>query len=249
VRPIVDALNKDLAEYRARGLLTVAFVGEYTAGKSTIISALTGRRDIAISADIATDRTTEYEWNGTHVIDTPGLFTERRDHDAITYDAIRRADLVAFCLTHQLFDSITVENFKKLAFDDGYRPKMLLVVNKMSAEAGHEPGSGAGLDHGSTCPTISRPTRLFVDVLDEPRVAVSRGCSALRRPESDKGERVAPRAPCRRHDQVRLDRRRLLKGRGCRIVHQLLWDNRRRCVAGDVSRDSPDGCLPNIFDL
>jgi uncharacterized protein YidB (DUF937 family) len=37
-----------------------------------------------------------------------------------------------------LFDSLTAENFKKLAYEKGYRWKMMLVINKMSDEAGEE---------------------------------------------------------------------------------------------------------------
>ena len=37
-----------------------------------------------------------------------------------------------------LFDSITVANFKKLAYEKGYRWKMMLLINKMSDEAGEE---------------------------------------------------------------------------------------------------------------
>ncbi|WP_322744777.1 GTPase [[Phormidium] sp. LEGE 05292] len=113
-------------------------MGQYSSGKSTIISALTGRRDIYIDADIATDKTTSYDWNGIKLIDTPGLFTERQDHDEITYDAINKSDLLVFCLTYMLFDSLTAENFKKLAYEKGYRWKMMLVINKMSDEAGEE---------------------------------------------------------------------------------------------------------------
>lgn len=127
-----------LKTYKQQGTLTVAFVGQYSAGKSTIISALTGRRDIHIDSDIATDKTTSYDWNGIKIIDTPGLFTDRTDHDEITYEAIARADLLVFCLTHMLFDTTTVENFKKLAYDKGYRWKIMLVINKMSAAAGDE---------------------------------------------------------------------------------------------------------------
>lgn len=101
-----------LQDYKQQGALTVAFIGQYSAGKSTIISALTGRRDIHIDADIATDATTPYDWNGIKIIDTPGLFTDRTDHDDITYEAIAKADLLVFCLTHMLFDTLTVENFK-----------------------------------------------------------------------------------------------------------------------------------------
>ena len=131
-------LREELKAHKEQGILTVAFVGQYSAGKSTIISALTGRRDIHIDADIATDKTASYDWNGIKLIDTPGLFTDRKDHDEITYEAIAKADLLIFCLTYMLFDAVTVENFKKLAYNEGYRWKMMLVVNKMSDEAGEE---------------------------------------------------------------------------------------------------------------
>ncbi|MBR8835180.1 MAG: 50S ribosome-binding GTPase [Stigonema ocellatum SAG 48.90 = DSM 106950] len=131
-------LREELKEYWEQGILTVAFVGQYNAGKSTTISALTGRRDIRIDSDIATDKTASYDWNSIKLIDTPGLFTDRIDHDEITYEAINKADLLVFCLTYMLFDSVTAENFKKLAYEKGYRWKMMLVINKMSDEAGEE---------------------------------------------------------------------------------------------------------------
>lgn len=135
---IRQKLRDGVKEYKQQGALTVALIGQYSAGKSTIVSALTGRRDIHIDADIATDKTTPYDWNGIQVIDTPGLFTDRHDHDEITYEALAKADLLVFCLTYMLFDTLTVENFKKLAYGKGYRWKMMLVVNKMSAAAGEE---------------------------------------------------------------------------------------------------------------
>ena len=104
-----DKFIKEINAFKERGFLTVAFVGEYSAGKSTIISALINRRDLKISADIATDSTTEYPWHGIKVIDTPGLWTERKDHDAITLDAISRADLLVYCLTYSLFDTTTLD--------------------------------------------------------------------------------------------------------------------------------------------
>jgi len=131
-------LREELKAHRENGILTVAFVGQYNAGKSTTISALTGRRDIRIDSDIATDKTANYDWNGIKLIDTPGLFTDRKDHGEITYEAINKADLLVFCLTYMLFDSVTAENFKKLAYEKGYRWKMMLVINKMSDEAGEE---------------------------------------------------------------------------------------------------------------
>ena len=144
---IRQKFRDDFKEYKQKGSLTVAFIGQYSAGKSTIISALTGRRDIHIDADIATDTTTPYDWNGIKIIDTPGLYTDRTDHDEITYEAIAKADLLVFCLTYMLFDTITIENFKTLAYDQGYRWKMMLVINKMSAEAGEEEQKIASYHH------------------------------------------------------------------------------------------------------
>lgn len=131
-------ISDQLKEYKAKGAINVAFVGQYNAGKSTMISALTGRRDIRIDSDIATDTTSAYDWNSIQIIDTPGLFTDRKDHDDITYEAIDKADLLVFSLTYMLFDSVTAKNFKYLAYEKGYRWKMMLVVNKMSNEAGEE---------------------------------------------------------------------------------------------------------------
>ena len=147
---IQDKFHQELQAYQQDGILSVAFIGQYSAGKSTIISALTGNRDIKIDADIATDKTTSYDWNGIKIIDTPGLFTDRKDHDEITYEAINKADLLVFCLTYMLFDSTTVENFKKLAYEKGYRWKMMLVINKMSDEAGEEAEKIANYRHSLT---------------------------------------------------------------------------------------------------
>jgi len=140
-------LRDEVKEYKQQGALTVAFIGQYSAGKSTLISALTGQRDIHIDADIATDKTASYDWNGIKVIDTPGLFTDRDDHDEITYETLAKADLLVFCLTYMLFDTLTVENFKKLAYNKGYRWKMMLAVNKMSAAAGEEDQKIASYRH------------------------------------------------------------------------------------------------------
>jgi ethanolamine utilization protein EutP (predicted NTPase) len=117
-------------------ILKVAFVGQYSSGKSTIVSALTGDKNIKIDADIATDHTTDYKWNDIILTDTPGLYTDRPEHDQITNEKIKESDLLVFCLTSDLFDNIILTNFKKLAFMDNYKNKMMLVVNKMSMESG-----------------------------------------------------------------------------------------------------------------
>lgn len=133
---ISEQIEKNLLELNNRSVLKLAFIGQYSAGKSSIISALTGNRHIKIDADISTDKAAEYHWNSILITDTPGLYTDRADHDSITYDAIRNSDLLIFVITSDLFDDIILNNFIKLAYQEGFRHKMKLVVNKMSMEPG-----------------------------------------------------------------------------------------------------------------
>lgn len=133
---IVESLAKDIEEIENQKLLTISFIGQYSSGKSTIISALTGNKSIKIDADIATDKTTDYAWNNVLLTDTPGLWTDRKDHDDITYKKIKESDLLIYCLTSDLFDDIILENFKKIAFEEKQKNKMMVVINKMSMESG-----------------------------------------------------------------------------------------------------------------
>lgn len=124
-------------------MLKVVFIGQYSAGKSTIVKMLTGNQDIIIDADITTGECTYYDWNGMQIADTPGIQTGyRKDHDLITYKAISQADLLIFVITNEGFDPVILENFKKIAYDlednsDGRNRglgkinEMILVVNKM----------------------------------------------------------------------------------------------------------------------
>lgn len=141
-RPEAEEYRKQLQietkTLRANPILRVAFVGQYSAGKSTIISALTGNRKIKIGSDITTDKATPYSWNGIEIMDTPGIGTERQDHDNVTYAAIEQADLLIFCTTHMLLDDHIIIHFRKLAYEKRYGDKMMLVFNKLSAEAGDD---------------------------------------------------------------------------------------------------------------
>ena len=116
--------------------IRVVFIGQYTAGKSTIIAALTADKTIKIDSDIATSITSDYTWNGVTLTDTPGLYTENKEHDERTIEMIKKSDLLVYCITSDLFNQYTHQDFKKWAFDIGYAGKMFLVINKMSKEAG-----------------------------------------------------------------------------------------------------------------
>ena len=117
--------------------LSIAFVGQHNAGKSTIISALTGNRQIKISSNVETDTTEKYSWGDVVLYDTPGLFAGvKTSHDEAAYKAIEESDLIVFCLTSSLFDDCLIGDFISLAYRRSYRNKIILVVNKMSQEDG-----------------------------------------------------------------------------------------------------------------
>lgn len=116
--------------------LTVAFVGQYNAGKSTIIRALTGKQDIPIDADVCTETVTAYDWEGISLLDTPGINAGYMDHDALTYRTIDRADLLVFVITSELFEDVIGKHFRDLAFERNKAREILLVVNKMGMDPG-----------------------------------------------------------------------------------------------------------------
>ncbi len=143
VDPKVNSLAREVDEVRISGLssdappLTIAFVGQYNAGKSTILRVLTGREDIIIDPDVCTDAVIAYDWNGVRLLDTPGVHAGYADHDEKTYAIIDRADLLVFVVTNELFDSTIGRHFRELAFGRGHARRMILVINKM----GQDPGS------------------------------------------------------------------------------------------------------------
>ena len=130
-------LKDKLKEIEDESRLKIAFVGQHNAGKSTIISALTGNRQIRISANVETDETAAFEWGSVILYDTPGLFAGvKTEHDESARKAINSADLLVFCITSSLFDDLLIQDFVTLAYKRAYKNKIILLVNKMSQEDG-----------------------------------------------------------------------------------------------------------------
>lgn len=135
VRSLVTRLPKSIMPEES--FISIVFAGQYSAGKSSILKAITGRSDIAVGAGIVTKDAHKYNWNGIEIVDTPGIHTQiRPDHDEVAYEAISRADLLVFVVTNELFDSNLSSHFRKLAFDRGKAHEMMVVVNKMGRCAG-----------------------------------------------------------------------------------------------------------------
>lgn len=136
-KELADLLNSELTNTKEREELRLAFVGQYSSGKSTIISALTGNKDIKIDANVATDVVSEYHWNNIVLLDTPGILAGKVEaHDQRTKEALEKSDLILYILTSQLFDNIVFNNFIDLAYNQRLADKMLIVINKMGMENG-----------------------------------------------------------------------------------------------------------------
>jgi len=113
------------------GKIKLVFVGQYSAGKSSIIKMLSGI-DTAIGAGITTGEAKVFDWNGMEIVDTPGIHTGlREDHDEITYDEIGHAALLVFVVTGEGFDPTIGAHFRKLAVEQKRGTSMVLVINKM----------------------------------------------------------------------------------------------------------------------
>src|SRR5690606_7024755 len=68
---IVKEFKNKLSDLQQKIKLEIAFVGQYSAGKSTIISAISGNKDIKIGQDITTDIPRAYSWGNILLVDTP----------------------------------------------------------------------------------------------------------------------------------------------------------------------------------
>lgn len=113
--------------------ISLVFAGQYSAGKSTILKALTGIKTIETGDGIVTQEAHSYEWNGMEVVDTPGIGTQvHPEHDAISFKAIAEADLLVYIVTHNLFDDLIGEDFRKLIIANDKAKETILIVNKMA---------------------------------------------------------------------------------------------------------------------
>lgn len=117
--------------------LKMAFVGQYNAGKSSLVKMLTGIEDIPIGSNVTTDKSKEYNYKGLHIVDTPGIRAiYSLAHDKEAFNAISKADLLVFVITNELFDDVLASEFRKLCFEQRRENEILLVINKSQSDAG-----------------------------------------------------------------------------------------------------------------
>lgn len=101
--PIVAAKMADIEKlYKEKIENTkpqIMFFGLYNAGKSSLLNELL-RDDVAKVADVpTTDHVDYYNWRGYTIADTPGVGAPI-EHEEVTNEAIRKADVVLFVMTN-----------------------------------------------------------------------------------------------------------------------------------------------------
>jgi len=136
IKKLVDDFQDFWQEYQQQKQLSIAFIGQYNAGKSTLIKALTGDESVRISAEICTDKVTEYAWQDVLLLDTPGIYAGNTEHDDITLERISKCDLLVFVVPNELFNPQGAAFFQTVANQMQRVGQMVLVVNKMSRESG-----------------------------------------------------------------------------------------------------------------
>jgi len=141
-RSAAQAINDKLTKANESRAPTIALVGQYNAGKSSLIKALTSA-DVAISGDIETAKARAFKWRGLNLVDTPGIKAGRPEHDEETESWLAKSDLLLFVITNELFDDVVGTYFRKLAYDQGRADLMMLVVNKIA----REPNGADALPH------------------------------------------------------------------------------------------------------
>lgn len=129
-----------IQSFRKENKLTISFIGQYNAGKSSLIVALTkavfDRRDkeiidneeklvdiykiqnkeIKVGPQVLTDKTEKYEFNDVLIIDTPGVYAGKKDHDSKTFEQILNSDLIVFVVSNQLFNEVGGNFFRQIAY-------------------------------------------------------------------------------------------------------------------------------------
>jgi len=139
------ALAQEFDQSRNRSeKIKIVVCGEYSAGKSSLIKALTGC-SVKCGEGQVTAKAEDFVYENMIITDTPGIkagSVDHADHDDKAYAAISAADLVLYVTGNTLFDDTLFKDFLRLAFDKGKADDMMLIVNKMECEAnGNTPDS------------------------------------------------------------------------------------------------------------
>lgn len=93
----IAILQKDLKQHIENNVLQIMLYGAYNAGKSTLINALLGREAARVNDIPTTDRVDQYDWDGFHLLDTPGINAPIA-HERTTEEQLKRSGVMVFVI-------------------------------------------------------------------------------------------------------------------------------------------------------
>lgn len=117
-------------------LFLLVVVGEFNAGKSAFINALTGERRMEEGVTPTTAKVTPVRYEDINIVDTPGTNAVIREHEEITAQYVPRADLVLFVTSADRPFTETERAFLEQIRDWG--KKVVVVINKVDILAGEK---------------------------------------------------------------------------------------------------------------
>jgi small GTP-binding protein len=110
-------------------LFLLVVVGEFNAGKSAFINALTGEKRMEEGVTPTTAQVTSVRYEDINIVDTPGTNAVIREHEEITSQFVPRADLVLFVTSADRPFTETERAFLEQIRDWG--KKVVVVINKV----------------------------------------------------------------------------------------------------------------------
>ena len=115
-------------------LFLLVVVGEFNAGKSAFINALTGQRLMEEGVTPTTAKVTPVRYEDIQIVDTPGTNAVIREHEQITSGYVPRADMVLFVTSADRPFTETERAFLEQIRDWG--KKVVVVINKVDILSG-----------------------------------------------------------------------------------------------------------------
>ena len=117
-------------------LFLLVVVGEFNAGKSAFINALTGQRLMEEGVTPTTAKVTPVRYEDIQIVDTPGTNAVIREHEQITAGYVPRADMVLFVTSADRPFTETERAFLEQIRDWG--KKVVIVINKVDILPGEK---------------------------------------------------------------------------------------------------------------
>lgn len=120
----IALLREDIRQSIECRILQVMLYGAYNAGKSTLVNALLGRDAAKVNDIPTTDKIDQYDWDGFHLLDTPGV-NAPIEHEEVTEEQVKRSGAMLFVIREGDQDAKDV--YERL-FDMLKRGKKIIVV-------------------------------------------------------------------------------------------------------------------------